>query len=77
DEQDAASLYDVLEKQIIPLYYDERTPHQASAAWLAMVKESIRSLAPRFSARRMVKEYVQNMYLPAIEKRVEHLRLKS
>jgi starch phosphorylase len=67
DKRDAASLYKVLEEEIIPLYYDERSPNRASAAWLAMVKESIRSLAPRFTARRMVKEYVNRMYLPAME----------
>jgi starch phosphorylase len=76
DERDAASLYEILEHKIIPLYYDDRTPHQASTAWLAMVKESIRSLAPRFSARRMLKEYMQTMYLPAMEQREELLRLK-
>jgi starch phosphorylase len=76
DERDANSLYEVLEHKIIPLYYDDRTPHQASAAWLAMVKESIRSLAPRFSARRMLKEYIQRMYLPAMEQGEELLRVK-
>ncbi|MEX1247501.1 MAG: alpha-glucan family phosphorylase [Anaerolineales bacterium] len=73
DKRDAASLYDVLENQIVPLYYDERTPNQASAAWLAMVKESICSLAPRFSARRMLKEYLNEMYLPIIEQGAELL----
>jgi starch phosphorylase len=76
DERDANSLYEVLEDKIIPLYYDDRTPNQASAAWLAMVKESIRSLAPRFSARRMLKEYIQRMYLPAMEQGEELLRVK-
>ena len=36
--------------------------------WLATVKESIRSVAPRFAARRMVKEYVQRMYAPAMDR---------
>jgi starch phosphorylase len=36
---------------------------------MAIVKESIRSVAPRFSARRMVKEYVERMYAPALEGR--------
>ncbi|MEX2161855.1 MAG: alpha-glucan family phosphorylase [Anaerolineales bacterium] len=76
DEGDAASLYDILENKIVPLYYDDRTHHQASEAWLAMVKESIRSLTPRFSARRMLKEYVNNMYLPAIGSQEELLRIK-
>jgi len=77
DERDADSFYEVLEHRIIPLYYEDRVPNQASAAWLAMVKESIRSLAPRFSARRMLKEYVQTMYLPAMEQTEEEARLKT
>jgi len=40
-------------------------PHR----WLAIVKESIRTVAPRFSARRMVKEYVERMYAPALERK--------
>ena len=71
DQEDAESFYDTLENQVIPLYYDDRTPNQASSTWLAMSKESIRSMAPNFSARRMLKEYVQKMYLPAIEQRVK------
>ncbi len=71
DREDAESFYDILENRVIPLYYDDRTPNQASSAWLAMAKESIRSMAPKFSARRMLKEYVQKMYLPAIEQKVK------
>ena len=71
DKQEAESFYQTLEKQVIPLYYDDRTPNQASSAWLAMAKESMRSMSAKFSARRMLKEYVQKMYLPAIEQKVE------
>ena len=42
-------------------------PHR----WIATVKESIRTVAPRFSARRMVKEYAQRMYAPALKKTLE------
>jgi starch phosphorylase len=35
--------------------------------WLQVVKQSIRTVLPRFSARRMVKEYVRDMYLPALK----------
>jgi starch phosphorylase len=71
DREDAASFFEILENEVIPLYYDDRTPNQASSAWLAMAKESIRSMSPRFSARRMLKEYVSKMYLPAIEHTVK------
>ena len=55
-----------MEQQIIPLYYHERSADDLPGEWLGMVKRSIRTLAPRFCMRRMVKEYVQEMYLPAL-----------
>jgi len=67
DLADANSLYDVLENQIIPLYYDGRSGNQPTDGWLAMVKESISTLGPQYSARRMVKEYVDTLYVPAIQ----------
>jgi starch phosphorylase len=58
---DANAIYDLLEKEIVPLYYSasmDGIPH----GWMKMMKESIKSVAPHFSARRMVKEYVRNYY---------------
>jgi len=66
DDADAESLYQLLEEEIIPLYYDERSSDGLPREWLARIKESIRTLAPRFSMRRMVKEYVETMYVPAL-----------
>lgn len=65
DIADAESLYQTLEEQIIPLYY-ERSADDLPCEWLGWAKESIRSLAPSFSMRRMVKEYISEMYLPAL-----------
>lgn len=67
DEIDAESLYDILEDEIIPLYYDERTADGLPFEWIARVKESVRTLAPLFSMRRMVKEYLEDMYLPGMQ----------
>lgn len=64
DEADANSLYDTLEREIIPLYYKMRSADGLPGEWLARVKESIRTLAPRFSIHRMLKEYTQQMYFP-------------
>jgi glycogen phosphorylase len=64
DWADAQSLYALLEEKIVPAFYDrgdDGIPHR----WLQVVKQSIRTVLPRFCARRMVKEYVLNMYLPA------------
>ncbi|HSO27210.1 MAG TPA: alpha-glucan family phosphorylase, partial [Anaerolineales bacterium] len=67
DKEDAAHLYDTLEKEIIPLYYQIRSSDGLPGEWLARVKESIRTLAPQFSMRRMVKEYTDRLYLPAMQ----------
>lgn len=66
DELDARSLYDKLENEIIPLYYNNRTTQNIPTAWLARVKENIRTLGPQFSTRRMVKEYINEMYLDCL-----------
>jgi starch phosphorylase len=65
DAADAEALYDLLENEIVPLYYVERSADNLPGEWLGMVKESIRTLAPAFSMRRMVKDYVRLMYHPA------------
>ncbi len=66
DAADAESLYRLLEEQIIPLYYQERSADGLPGEWIGMMKESIRTLAPRFSMRRMLREYVADLYLPAL-----------
>ncbi len=67
DALDAASLYDVLENEIIPLYYNKRTSDGLPGEWIARVKENMRTLIPEFSMRRMVKEYADRLYMPAWE----------
>jgi len=67
DARDAADLYETLENEIIPLYYGHRSSEDVPVEWVAMMKESIRTLSPRFSMRRMVKEYTQDLYLPVMQ----------
>jgi starch phosphorylase len=65
DALDARAIYDILEKEVIPLYYkrdSNRLPH----SWISVMKEAMKSVGPRFSARRMVKEYASNFYQDAI-----------
>ena len=64
DEEEARTLYELLQDQVIPLYY-ATTPAGYSPGWVAMAKESIASLVPRFSSMRMLAEYVDEMYQPA------------
>jgi starch phosphorylase len=66
DAADAAALYRLLEEEVVTAFYD-RDRSNIPRRWLAVVKEAIRTVAPRFSARRMVKEYVEKMYAPALE----------
>jgi starch phosphorylase len=66
DAADAQSIYETLEKQIIPLFY-ERDINKIPLGWIKMVKEDLRTLTPQFSLRRMLKEYMTDYYLPAIE----------
>jgi starch phosphorylase len=61
DAADAAAVYDILENEVVPLYYN-RSADDIPHGWVAMMKESIKSNGPRFSARRMVKEYVARYY---------------
>lgn len=71
DERDAQSLYATLENEIIPLYYGSRAGDDIPHAWIERIKESMRTLIPQFSTRRMLKEYLQQAYLPAMEAAVQ------
>ena len=64
DAADAAALYDVLEREVLPAYR-ERDERGLPVRWLGMMRESIAQLGPRFNTNRMVREYVETMYLPA------------
>ena len=66
DEYDANSLYRLLEDEIVPLFYS-RDRDNMPRGWMEIMRESIRSNAPRFSTHRMVKEYTTEMYVKAME----------
>jgi starch phosphorylase len=64
NEVDVASLFHILETQVVPLYYakpDGRLP----LAWIQLMRESIRSITPVFNTHRMVREYTERLYEPA------------
>jgi starch phosphorylase len=66
DEADAEALYAVLEEQVLPAYY-ERDEAGLPQRWIALMRESIAELGPRFGTGRMAAEYVERLYLPAHE----------
>ncbi|GAB4272442.1 MAG: alpha-glucan family phosphorylase [Candidatus Promineifilaceae bacterium] len=70
DYHDANSLYEQLEQEVIPLYYN-RDRDGVPRGWVEMMREAIRSCVPRFSTRRMVKEYTTNMYIKAMQDEIK------
>jgi starch phosphorylase len=63
DEHDAAAAFDLLEREVVPLFYD-RDAGGIPRGWMARVKVSMCGLVPRFTAQRMLMEYVSRMYVP-------------
>lgn len=64
DEADAAGLYDTIEHEIAPLYY-QRDVDGIPRGWIRVMKHAIRTGGANFTARRMLKEYVERFYVPA------------
>jgi starch phosphorylase len=67
EDQDAEAVYRILEEEILPLYYkisEDGVPDD----WVKVMKDSIKSNAAKFSARRMVKEYAHKFYGRALKR---------
>ena len=64
DAAEAEQLYDILEKQVIPAFYN-RDSNGIAVEWVTRMRESMSRLTPRFSANRAVREYTENYYLSA------------
>jgi len=64
DAADAEALYQLLEQQIIPCFY-ERDAEDIPRRWLQLMRTSMAQLTPRFSTNRMLRDYLGNYYLPA------------
>ena len=64
DQIESVALYDILEKQVVPLFYKrgvDKIPHE----WIGRMKNCLRKLAPVFNTNRMVKEYAEMFYIPS------------
>jgi glycogen phosphorylase len=64
DAADAEAIYQLLEREIVPTFYD-RDANGIPRRWLAVVRRAMVSVTPRFSARRMVKQYAEDLYSAA------------
>ncbi len=63
DDLEAHALYDLIEKQVAPRFYDGDVPTR----WIEMLRHTIKELGPKVLATRMVKDYVEQLYVPAAQ----------
>ncbi|HEY0874531.1 MAG TPA: alpha-glucan family phosphorylase [Vicinamibacterales bacterium] len=70
DAADAEAIYQTLEREVVPTFYD-RDSNGIPRRWLSFVRRAIVSVAPRFSARRMVKQYAEDLYAPAAQRKAQ------
>ena len=68
DEVEASALFDLLEREIVPLFYDRRDSASPPSAWLARVRASLRSLGWFVPSSRMVRDYTVELYEPAADR---------
>lgn len=61
DKLDAATIYSMLENEIVPLYYN-RNEKGISEEWVSYIKNSIAKIAPRFTTKRMLDDYLNKFY---------------
>ncbi len=67
DQLESQALYDLLENSIVPMFYD-RDSHDLPRRWIAKMKACVTALAPQFNTNRMVQQYTEKLYLPALDK---------
>ncbi|HEY8072887.1 MAG TPA: alpha-glucan family phosphorylase [Labilithrix sp.] len=65
DDVEAELLYDLVEREIAPLFFDRDRTSGLPRAWIRRMKSSIANLVPAFNTARMVKEYTERFYVPA------------
>lgn len=66
DDIEATALYDLLENEVAPRFYDVDADN-LPVRWLEMVRHTLKSLGPKVLSTRMVRDYVRQLYTPAVE----------
>ena len=69
NEVESNALFDLLEKEIIPLFYS-RTADYLPRPWINKMKSAMRVIGPEYNTNRMVRQYAEEMYLPALKRAV-------
>ena len=67
DHIEGEAIYSLLEKEIVPLFYD-RGPDGLPRNWIAKMKESVKTICPLFNTHRMVAEYTDHLYMPTLDR---------
>jgi phosphorylase/glycogen(starch) synthase len=67
DDLDAATIYSILENEIVPLYYDVNN-NDVPEGWVRYIKNSIAHIAPEFTTRRMIDDYLSKFYRPMYDR---------
>ncbi len=75
DQVESQAIYDMLEKEVIPIFYD-RGSDNIPREWVKRVKSNLKTICPAFNTNRMVKEYTERFYIHAA-KRWAHLTLND
>ena len=65
DELEAEAMYDLIEHQVAPRFYDDRSEDGVPNRWVDSIRHTLSTLSPGLSADRMVREYVERLYIPA------------
>jgi starch phosphorylase len=73
DREEARTFYEIMQDQVLPMYYDRGSPTGDKAQWIHMAKRSMATLLPRFSAARMLNEYVETVYRPTARQAARYL----
>ena len=67
DDREAEMLYDLVEREVVPLFYDREPQSRLPRGWIRRMKQAIASLIPDFNTAHMVREYTERFYVPSIE----------
>lgn len=67
DELDAETIYNIFEQEIIPTYYN-KNKRGISTEWISFVKNTIAGVAPNFTMRRQLNDYIERFYTPQAER---------
>ncbi|MDO4695764.1 alpha-glucan family phosphorylase [Porphyromonas sp.] len=68
DQLDAETIYDLLEDEIVPLYYERPEDSEFSPGWVKTIKNSMNFILPHYTMRRMMNDYIERFYRPLKER---------